>query len=58
MKSPNPTLTELEQWLDELPTIEEIKNVTGFEIGKAYYLVRIGVNGELAKKIHTLMLKT
>ncbi len=33
-----------------MPTIEEIKNVTGFEIGKAYYLVRIGGKWRIGKE--------
>ncbi len=50
MKRPNPTSIEIELWLDELPTIEQLKKVTGFEIGKAYYFVRIGGKWRIGKE--------
>jgi hypothetical protein len=50
VKRPNPTLTELEQWLNELPKIEALKKLNGFEIGKAYYFVRIGGKWRIGKE--------
>lgn len=50
MKSPNPTLQEINQWRDELPTIEDLKKLAGFEIGKAYYFVRIGGKWRIGKE--------
>jgi hypothetical protein len=40
--NPNPTAKEIEQWLVELPTIEDLKSVPGFEVSKTYFLVRMG----------------
>ena len=50
MKRPNPTLKEIEQWLKELPTIEDLKQVSGFEISKPYYFVRMGGKWHIGKE--------
>lgn len=50
MSRVNPTLGEINQWLNELPTIEDLKQVPGFEIGKAYYFVRIGGKWRIGKE--------
>ena len=49
MKPPNPTLKEIEQWLKELPTIEDLKQVPGFEVSKPYYFVRMGGKWHIGK---------
>jgi hypothetical protein len=48
--SPNPNLKEIQQWLEELPTIDDLKKLNGFEIGKAYYFVRIGGRWRIGKE--------
>ncbi len=50
MKRPNPTLKEIEQWLKELPTIEDLQQVPGFEISKPYYFVRMGGKWHIGKE--------
>jgi len=50
MNRVNPTLGEINQWLNELPTIEDLKQVPNFEIGKAYYFVRIGGKWRIGKE--------
>jgi hypothetical protein len=50
VKRPNPTLKEIEQWLKELPTIENLKQVPGFEVSKPYYFVRMGGKWHIGKE--------
>ncbi|WP_434683943.1 hypothetical protein [Pseudanabaena minima] len=50
MNHPNPSLKEIKQWLNELPTIEDLKQVPGFEISKPYYFVRMGSRWHIGKE--------
>lgn len=50
MKRPNPTLKEIEQWSNELPTIEDLKQVFGFDISKPYYFVRMEGKWHIGKE--------
>ena len=50
MNHPNPSLKEIKQWLNELPTIEDLKQVPGFEISKPYYFVRMGGRWHIGKE--------
>ena len=50
MNRPNPTLEEIAQWLDELPTIKDLMSVPGFEISKPYYFVRMGGKWHIGKE--------
>jgi hypothetical protein len=47
---PNPSLKEIKQWLNELPTIEDLKQVPGFEISKPYYFVRMSGRWHIGKE--------